>query len=360
MRVCFLIDDFSATGGIQRVVPIVANGLSDYHDVFILSLYQEHGDGNYRLYKNKPETIIQGKKKYIQQAFKVVALLKEYLNKNKIDILITCSEMLTPYAYLATRTNKIPFVCWCHSEKGQEKFVDIFKAFAAKKANRIVALTEINKNVFINDLHAKNKVESIPNPIDPKLFINDHEYNSNSKRIITVGRFCFQKYYEKLVEVATIVFKKHPEWNWDIYGDGPDMEKISSMIKGNNIHNNLNLLGSIPNVYDKYQLYSFLVMTSKSECYPMVLLESMANKLPMVAFNIPGARSIIENDINGYLTECFDAQKMADKIIELIESKEKRIKLSKGNDKLIEKHTINTIINLWNKLISEVINEKNN
>lgn len=360
MRVCFLIDDFSATGGIQRVVPIVANGLSDYHDVFILSMYQEHGDGNYQLYKNKPETIIQGKKKYIQQAFKVVALLKEYLNKNKIDILITCSEMLTPYAYLATRTNKIPFVCWCHSEKGQEKFVDIFKAFAAKKANRIVALTEINKNVFINDLHAKNKVESIPNPIDPKLFINDHEYNSNSKRIITVGRFCFQKYYEKLVEVATIVFKKHPEWNWDIYGDGPDMEKISSMIKGNNIHNNLNLLGSIPNVYDKYQLYSFLVMTSKSECYPMVLLESMANKLPMVAFNIPGARSIIENDINGYLTECFDAQKMADKIIELIESKEKRIKLSKGNDKLIEKHTINTIINLWNKLISEVINEKNN
>lgn len=360
MRVCFLIDDFSAMGGIQRVVPIVANGLSEYHDVFVLSMYQEHGDGNYQLYKNKPETIIQGKKKYIQQAFKVVTLLKEYLNKNKIDILITCSEMLTPYAYLATKTNKISFICWCHSEKGQEKFVDLFKSFAAKKADCIVALTEINKNVFINELHAKNKVVSIPNPIDPKLFDKVNEYNLESNKIITVGRFCFQKYYEKLVEVATIVFKKHPEWNWDIYGDGPDMEKISSMIKENNIDNNLHLLGSIPNVYDKYQLYSFLVMTSKSECYPMVFLEAMANKLPMVAFNIPGARSIIENNINGYLTECFDAQKMADKIIELIESKEKRIELSKGNDILIEKHTINTIVVLWNKLIGEVIDEKNN
>ena len=360
MRVCFLIDDFSATGGIQRVVPIVANGLSEYHDVFVLSMYQEHGDGNYQLYINKPFTIIQGKKKYIQQAFKVVGLLKDYLNKNKIDILITCSEMLTPYAYLATITNNIPFICWCHSEKGQEKFVDLFKSFAAKKADCIVALTEINKNVFINELHAKNKVVSIPNPIDSKLFDKVNEYNLESNKIITVGRFCFQKYYEKLVEVATIVFKKHPEWNWDIYGDGPDMEKISSMIKENNIDNNLHLLGSIPNVYDKYQLYSFLVMTSKSECYPMVLLEAMANKLPMVAFNIPGARSIIENNINGYLTECFDAQKMADKIIELIESKEKRIELSKGNDILIEKHTINTIVVLWNKLIGEVIDEKNN
>lgn len=360
MRVCFLIDDFSAMGGIQRVVPIVANGLSEYHDVFVLSMYQEHGDGNYQLYKNKPETIIQGKKKYIQQAFKVVTLLKEYLNKNKIDILIICSEMLTPYAYLATKTNKISFICWCHSEKGQEKFVDLFKSFAAKKADCIVALTEINKNVFINEFHAKNKVVSIPNPIDPKLFDKVNEYNLESNKIITVGRFCFQKYYEKLVEVATIVFKKHPEWNWDIYGDGPDMEKISSMIKENNIDNNLHLLGSILNVYDKYQLYSFLVMTSKSECYPMVLLEAMANKLPMVAFNIPGARSIIENNINGYLTECFDAQKMADKIIELIESKDKRIELSKGNGILIEKHTINTIVVLWNKLIGEVIDEKNN
>ena len=92
----------------------------------------------------------------------------------------------------------------------------------------------------------------------------------------------------------------------------------------------------------------------------MVLLEAMANKLPMISFNIPGSDEIIENNVNGYLTECFDAQKMADKIIKLIESKEKRIELSKGNDILIEKHTINTIVILWIKLISEVINEKNN
>ena len=90
----------------------------------------------------------------------------------------------------------------------------------------------------------------------------------------------------------------------------------------------------------------------------MVLLEAMANNLPMVAFNIPGARSIIENDINGYLTECFDAQEMADKIVELIESKDKRIELSNGNNKLIEKHTIITIVDLWNKLIDEVLNDK--
>lgn len=360
MRVCFLIDDFSATGGIQRVVPIVANGLSDYHDVFVLSMYQEHGDGNYQLYKNKPETIIQGKKKYIQQAFKVVALLKEYLNKNKIDILITCSEMLTPYAYLATKSNKIPFVCWCHTDAGQLWLPDLFKKMTAHKADGIVALTDKNNSYFKNTIKAKNKVYTVSNPIDPKLLTNDYDYDSNSKKLITVGRICYQKYYEKLVEVAAIVFRNYPDWHWDTYGDGPDKEKIISLIKDNHIEDNLHIIGNVDDLYDRYHNYAFLVMTSRFECYPMVLLEAMANKLPMISFNIPGSDEIIENDVNGYLTECFDTQKMADKIIELIESKEKRIELSKGNDILIEKHTINTIVALWNKLISEVIDEKNN
>ena len=358
MRVCFLIDDFSATGGIQRVVPIVANGLSDYHDVFVLSMYQEHGDGNYQLYKNKPETIIQGKKKYIQQAFKVVALLKEYLNKNKIDILISCSEMLTPYAYLATRTNKIPFVCWCHTDAGQLWLPDLFKKMTAHKADGIVALTDKNNGYFKNTIKAKNKVYTISNPMDPKLLINNYDYDSSSKKLITVGRICYQKYYEKLVEVATIVFKKYPDWHWDTYGDGPDKEKIISLIKDNHIENNLHIIGNVDDLYDRYHKYAFLVMTSRFECYPMVLLEAMANKLPMISFNIPGSDEIIENDINGYLINCFDAQEMANKIDELIESEEKRARLSKANKNLLNNHSVGTIVDLWNKVIDEVVDVK--
>lgn len=360
MRVCFLIDDFSAKGGIQRVVPIVANGLSEYHDVFVLSMYQEHGDGNYQLYINKPSTIIQGQKKYIQQAFKVVGLLKDYLNNNKIDILITCSEMLTPYAYLATRTNKIPFICWCHTDAGQLWLPDLFKKITASTADGIVALTDLNNNYFANKINARHKVYTISNPIDPKLFVSDYKYDHNSKRIITVGRICYQKYYEKLVEVASIVFKKHADWHWDTYGDGPDKDKILNLISENNIGNNLHIIGNVDDLYDRYHNYSFLVMTSRFECYPMVLLEAMANKLPMISFDIPGSNDIIENDINGYLINCFDAQEMANKIDELIESEEKRARLSKANKNLLNNHSVDTIVDLWNKVIDEVIDEKNN
>ena len=47
-------------------------------------------------------------------------------------------------------------------------------------------------------------------------------------------------------------------------------------------------------------------------------------------------------------------------IEELIESKEKRIQLSVSNKELLNKHSISTIVDLWNKVFNEVIDEKNN
>lgn len=358
MRICFLIDDFSATGGIQTVVPIIANELTFFHEVFVLSMYQEHGDNNVKLYKEaiKPATLVLGKKRYVQQALKVVSRLKDYLDKNSIDVLIPCSEMLTPYAYLATKQNKIPFICWCHTNAGQSKFVDIFKVFAAKKSNLIVVLNELNENHFKNKLHASDKVVIIPNPIDPKLFLKTYEYDTDSKRIISVGRISPEKNYEKLVDVAGLVYQKYPDWQWDIYGDGEERDKIEMLIKNNKISNFVHLKGNVPGVYDKYHLYSFLVMTSKTECYPMVLLEGMANSLPLISFDIAGARAIIENDVNGYLIECYDAEKMANRICEIIENKEKRISLSNNNKKLIDAHSIDNTVKKWNSVLNEALN----
>ncbi len=360
MKICFLLDDFSATGGIQTVVPIVANALGEYHDVTVLSMYQEHGVNNEHLYIEtiKPISLIQGKKKYIQQAFKVVSKLKNYIETKDIDVLITCSEMLTPYAYLATKQNKIPFICWCHTDAGQSKFVDIFKSFAAKKANLIVTLNDRNQIFFKETLHAKNNVVSITNPIDPKLLTSNYNYDKNAKKIISVGRISPQKNYKKLIEVANIVCHKHPNWKWDIYGDGPEKKEIEDLIEYNKLNDFISLKGSVTDIYDRYHLYSFLVMTSKYECYPMVLLEAMANKLPMISFDITGSDNIIENNINGYLVDCFDAEKMASRICELIDSEELRIEFSIGNKDLLKKHSIETIIKMWNKVLDEASHVK--
>ena len=357
MKICFLIDDYSAIGGIQRVVPLISSALCDYHEVFVASMYDEYENNNKTLYDKRIElfTLIQEKKEYIRHSIKVVKLLKDFIKLNGINTLIASSEMLVPYVYLATKDTKVGFVCWTHTPalSYDESFLQRpFKWLGAKKADYIIALTEKTKNLLRNKYKTNNIID-IPNPIDPKL-MKEVEYNVKSKRIISVGRICYQKYYEKLIEVANIVLKNNPDWFWDIYGDGINKNTIEKLIIDNHLVGRVNLMGNSNNMYELYKNYAIQVLTSRFEGFPMTLLEGMANGLPLVSFNVNGVDSIIKNEKNGYLIEPFDEKLMAEKINILIDDEELRKKLSKINIELRKEYSIENVIKEWNKMLLSI------
>lgn len=352
MNICFLMDDFSATGGIQRVVPIVASSLNDSFNVKVVSIYNEHNENNKSLYKLDEDVhiLIEGKKNYLLQCMKASNLLRKYLKDNNIDILISTSEMLTPYCLIAKLFKKTKFYCWTHSTayRYNESILQRpFKFLTMHYADKVIALTNCIKNE-LDKKYKTNNIVVIPNPIDSNL-INDKPYNKTSKKIISVGRFCYEKYYEKLIEVAKLVLPNNVEWTWDVYGDGNEREKISEEIKKNKLDNRVILKGNVNNIYELYNEYSFLVMTSRSEAYPMALLEGIASKLPLIAFDIPGVNELIINNTNGVVVNCFSESEMAKAINEMINNCNKRIEYSNNNSKLIEKYKINTIIEQWER-----------
>ncbi|MBQ1288986.1 MAG: glycosyltransferase family 4 protein [Erysipelotrichaceae bacterium] len=357
MKLCFLIDDYSAVGGIQRIVPLVASALSADHEVHAVSMYQQNGDNNRDFYGETVTltTLISGKKDYLKQAFPIVGLLKRYLKDHDIDILIASSEMLVPYAWLASAALKIPFLCWTHTPalSYDETFLQRpFKWLAVRKAASIVALTEKTKKEYQDKYHNRNIVV-IPNPVDPKL-MKDVSYRSDSKRIVSVGRICYQKYYEKLVEVAAIVLKENRDWTWDICGDGNERENIEELIKNNGLEDRLILKGNVSDMYDRYREYGLQVMTSRFEGFPMTLLEGMANGLPLVAFDVNGVAEVIKDGYNGYLIEAFDEKKMAERIDDLIKNEELRRTFSDNNVELRNKYSIGYAIERWNELFAKV------
>ena len=357
MRICYLIDDFSATGGIQRIVPMICSALCDYHEVHVVSMYDEHGDDNRDLYDEriKFSVLIEGKKDYIRQSFTIANLLKGYLADNGIEVLTASSEMLTPYCYLAVKGLDIPFLVWTHTPalSYDETFLQRpFKFLAAKKAARIIALTKNTKKIW----KAKYKIDSvvaIPNPIDPKL-MKRRRYASKSKKIVSVGRICYQKNYEKLVEVAKIVFDEIKDWSWDIYGDGEDRKTIEELLEENHLTERVHLKGNVSNMYDLYKEYGIQVMTSRFEGFPMTLLEGMANGLPMLGFDVNGVGEVIKDEVNGYIIPPFYADEMAEKIIKLIEDDELRKEFFKNNIKLRDDYSIDKAIDMWNKMYEEL------
>lgn len=240
------------------------------------------------------------------------------------------------------------------------KFINyIVQKFINNLAYKIVLLTQKDRdNFYINKQHIKKKkLINIYNFIDKKLIKKLKRYCVENKKILTVGRIDYQKGYEYLIEVAKLVFAKHPDWQWHIYGDGETeyKNKIINLIKQNNLQNNIVLQGNHSDIYDLYQNYSFYVMTSRYEGLPMVLLEAKAKKLPIVSFDInSGPSDIVRDGIDGYLIKPFDCNAMADRICELIEKPELRQKFSDNAHGNIYKFSKEEIIKQWCDLIENI------
>ncbi len=86
----------------------------------------------------------------------------------------------------------------------------------------------------------------------------------------------------------------------------------------------------------------------------MVLIEAQTFALPIIAFDCPhGPSEVIENNRNGYLVNNQDITSLADKILDLILSSEKRELFS--NNALVDSKRFQqeNIIELWKDCIYE-------
>lgn len=72
------------------------------------------------------------------------------------------------------------------------------------------------------------------------------------------------------------------------------------------------------------------VLPSDNECFPVVLLEAMQHKLPVVTTNEGGIEDIIEDGVNGFVCEKQDAPSMADQLVRLIMDESLRTRMGEA------------------------------
>lgn len=368
INILFITHSFNKKGGIERVIKLKTDVLSNKYKCNLLLLYNL-GVIAYNLKSNIKIFYLNKKIKRVRESFLCNILkMRSIIKENSIDIMIIEGRGVNFIPLLLKLFFDIKIIFCDHGSLDgysstkltfKQNFCNFLDYFFIKNlADKIVTLTESEKYNYINKIGVKNeKITNIYNIIDDDLFKNISDYDCNSKKIITVSRLDFAKGLEYLIEVAKLVFAKHPDWQWDIYGDGDKKykNKIINLIEQNDLQNHVILQGNRSDIYDLYQNYSIYVMTSRYEGLPMVLLEAKAKKLPIVSFDInSGPSDIIRDGIDGFLINPFDCQKMADKICELIENPELRQKFSDNAHGNIDKFSKEKIIKQWCDLIDSL------
>jgi len=121
--------------------------------------------------------------------------------------------------------------------------------------------------------------------------------------VLFVGRLHRVKRVDLLVQAFYLLHEKEPRLNLYLLGEGEERQRIKELAKSLGLADSVHLLGFVdrPTVLKMMKQLDVLVLCSKVEGNPRVLIEAMMCKIPIVAMNVPGIRDIVQHKKTGYL-----------------------------------------------------------
>ena len=98
-------------------------------------------------------------------------------------------------------------------------------------------------------------------------------------------------------------------------------------------------------VANLFKCSDVVVLSSETESAPLTLLEGMSTGLPAVATKVGGVPEIIDDGVNGFLVEPKHPEELAERILELNDDKELRIKMGvAAREKILENYTADKVV----------------
>lgn len=209
------------------------------------------------------------------------------------------------------------------------------------------------KNYFDDKVQKKSIV--IHNPC----FINKIEnsrYNSNSKKIISVGRLHEQKNQKLLIDAFNKAKPYMQDVELHIFGDGELKKELMEQIETNALDNSVFLRGTTKNIYEEMKKAVIFVLSSDYEGLPNVLIEAMALGIPCISTDCKpgGAREIINNGNDGVIVSCNDCDELSKAIVDLYIDSKKRKQFSQKCPAIVDRFSPSVIYSKWNDFFEKL------
>ena len=161
--------------------------------------------------------------------------------------------------------------------------------------------------------------------------------NGAPVRLIFVGRLAAVKGVPIVLEAVRRLKNNKQPVILTLVGDGAERQWIEGRIRDLGIEENVEITGyqSQGEVARHLAHSDIFVLPSFAEGVPVVLMEAMATGLPVVTTRIAGIPELVEDGKNGFVVPPGDAVSLADRITDLIGSKDLRTRMgSEGRAKV--------------------------
>lgn len=322
-------------GGIERALSVLANewAAQGFNVVYVSCL------------KSEPFYKLHESIKIIEPNFKRVGgfvnkllfyprllfFIRKNVKKNNPDRVLVFGDWFCPITLLALHRTKFPIYISDRTIPDYPfKFpIPQLKKWLYPKATGFIAQTQRAKEYKIKQFGDKFNIKVIPNALPTLHQESVKNVSQDSKKILYVGRFEWEKDPEILIRAFKEVVAIHPDWILEMAGDGPLFEKMKFLAQDLNVNNYIIFHGKVPDVAKLYSNASIFVLPSVIEGFPNALIEAMSFGLPCICFSDIPYEDIIVNHENGIVVTERNPEVLAETIQTLVNQPEVRVEIGR-------------------------------
>lgn len=372
----FLVFNADGTGGVARTTLTVANALADHYDVEVLSVFRARGTTTFDLdprvalrylvpvnqrrldfprelreAASKPSAL-PSRDKY--SAATDAAMREAFNGMRDGDVLISTRPSLHEASLVLTPDKDLVRIGWDHLNFPTRYAGHGWTGAAIDRAvpglDALVVLTEADAADY-RARHPDARLQVIRNavPWTPETTRRPRE----EKVVVAAGRLTEVKGFERLVAAWELLAEEFPDWVCRIYGQGPLETALRAQAAEAGVA--VELPGYTDDMRGVLSRAAVFAMSSRSEGFPMSLIEALAEGTPLVSFDCPrGPGEIVVDGSNGLLVPDGDVPGLARALATLMRDRALRERM--GEQALADSHQydITQVAGDWSALLGEL------
>ena len=198
-----------------------------------------------------------------------------------------------------------------NSKSTAEKIQSVYP----KRADRVFSVQNAVLDDYLERSKAREKLSEILQLDPQKTWVG------------SMGRLDPKKRFDFLLQVISEI--NDETFQCTLIGDGLEKQKLVNLSSALGIRHKVIFSGEIPNAASYLKALDIFIFTSFDEGLPNVILEAAMAGLPIVTWDLPFYREILENEKTGLLVEAGNVRKLEEAVSRLIASPQLRSQLGR-------------------------------
>ncbi|MBX0283279.1 glycosyltransferase family 4 protein [Ligilactobacillus salivarius] len=381
MKICICVGTISGIGGIQRVITLFANELAKKHEVTISSydtpeilsnsVYKLDKSINfvefpknkiasnilYRIVRKILSKIVRNDK-YLEKIDFPKFMRKKlvtFFNQGDYDVVIGVAWYHSLLLAMVAPEIEAKTIGWQHNS--YNAYFCTPKRYAWKKDGLFKKyLSNLDAYVVLNET-AKEKVDAnfgINSTViyNPKSYVSKEKSDMKNKVFLAAGRMAYAKGFDTLIDAFRIFAQENSDWKLLLVGDGEELPAIKDKIKEYELEKRILTPGKTDDIKKYFLQSSVLLLPSRWEGMPMIVLESLEMGCPIVAFDIDAMGPLVTDGIEGLIVKNKqDANAYAQAMLKIAENQALRDQMHQAAIQKSRQFSVDKIVSKWEEIL---------